>query len=97
VLPLVVLLLLCCTQACVPVASRLPSFRVQQQLYEGEAAAWQLQAHAAALQIVLMESCMDAPPAKVRHRRIVDQQGVGSARCLSTANFTRALLRGSFK
>jgi hypothetical protein len=52
----------------VPVASRLPSFRVEQQLYEGEAAAWQLQAHAAALQIVLMEVCMDAPPAKVRHK-----------------------------
>jgi hypothetical protein len=46
------------------VAAHLPSFKVDQHLQQGEAAAWQLQAHAAALQIVLTEVHLNAQPAE---------------------------------
>lgn len=48
---------------CLPVAARLPTFSVEGQLSQGDATAWQLQAHAAALQLVLMETLLqDAQP-----------------------------------
>lgn len=64
-------------QACLPVASRLPAFSLEQELGEGEAAAWQLQVHAAALQIVLLEVHMEPPlPAQVREEAgSVDERG----------------------
>lgn len=51
-------------------SAHLPSFKLEQQLAEGEAAAWQLQVHAAALQIVLAEILMDAPAQKVGLARL---------------------------
>jgi hypothetical protein len=48
-------------QACLPVSAHLPSFKLDQQLADGEAAAWQLQVHAAALQMVLTEILLGAP------------------------------------
>ena len=49
------------SQACLPVSAHLPSFKLDQQLADGEAAAWQLQVHAAALQMVLTEILLGAP------------------------------------
>jgi hypothetical protein len=42
------------------VAAHLPSFKVDQHLQEGEAAAWQLQVHAAAMRILLTEVHLNA-------------------------------------
>lgn len=69
---------LSCHQACLPVAAHLPSFKVDQHLQEGEAAAWQLQVHAAALQIVLTEVHLNAQPAETV--RVTHILGLGGCR-----------------